>query len=336
MRKLLHLGRLVILKGKLEAIGVTGVRKLGDPTPVQVMDKYHIGSCGKAMTATLVAILIEQGYLNWDTRVANVFTEIKIDESYKTLTLQHLLHHVGGLPGDVYDELWGQFWDTNDTVHPTKQRETLVADILSKPAEALPNQTFVYSNVGYAIVGAMLEKLTGKTFESLMVDDVFIPLNMSSSGFGAPAKSGIVDQPYGHDPEPVDPQPYGDNPRVYSPAGTVHCSLEDWAKFAMFHLTGKPEGFLSIASKERLHQPSERSNYACGWRIDQSAKEKDGASAIEYCRLSHDGSNTTFMAGIFLFPEQQSGILIATNNGTEVAGKVCKATYLKLKEQYIR
>ena len=195
----------VILKGKLEAIGVTGVRKLGDATSVTVTDKYHIGSCGKAMTATLAARLIEQGFLKWDTRVADVFSEIKMDDSYKILTLQHLLHHVGGLPRDVYDELWGQFWDTNDTVHPTKQREILVADILSKPSEALPNQTFVYSNVGYAIVGAMLEKLTGKTFELLMVEELFLPLDMLLAGFGAPATNEIIDQPYGHDPEPVDP-----------------------------------------------------------------------------------------------------------------------------------
>ena len=47
------------------------------------------------------------------------------------------------------------------------------------------------------------------------------------------------------------PQPYGDNPSVYSPAGTVHCSLEDWAKFAIFHLTGEPEGFLSVSKYEK-------------------------------------------------------------------------------------
>src|SRR4051812_27907352 len=59
------------------ALGAAGVRKTGDPTPITVDDKFHIGSCTKSMTATMIATLVEEGKLRWSTTMGEVFTDLK-------------------------------------------------------------------------------------------------------------------------------------------------------------------------------------------------------------------------------------------------------------------
>ena len=73
----------VVQDGEVIATGASGIRKVGRKTEVTVEDKYHLGSCTKSMTATLGAILIEEGKLKWDTTVADVFKKVKIDEGYR-------------------------------------------------------------------------------------------------------------------------------------------------------------------------------------------------------------------------------------------------------------
>jgi CubicO group peptidase (beta-lactamase class C family) len=82
---------------------VSGVRKWGDPTPSLESDKHHLGSCTKAMTATLLAIQIEKGALSWDSTLAKLFPEFapSMNESFKTVTLSQLTAHRSGLTEDI-------------------------------------------------------------------------------------------------------------------------------------------------------------------------------------------------------------------------------------------
>ena len=73
----------LIVDGELRAAGAVGVRKRGDSTPVTVNDKYHVGSCTKAMTATLAGMLVERGLLSWETPLKDVFTDINIRPGYQ-------------------------------------------------------------------------------------------------------------------------------------------------------------------------------------------------------------------------------------------------------------
>ena len=71
-----------------------GRPKRGDPTPMTTNDVFHIGSCTKSMTATLAAMLIDEGKLRWDTTIADIFPELKgrMDKQYETVTVEQLLH----------------------------------------------------------------------------------------------------------------------------------------------------------------------------------------------------------------------------------------------------
>src|ERR1700749_1008192 len=89
------LALVVVKDGKICERDAVGVRKFGDTVPVTTNDVFHIGSCTKSMTATLAAILIEEGKLRWDTTIAEVFPELKgvMDKRYEAVNVEQLLHH---------------------------------------------------------------------------------------------------------------------------------------------------------------------------------------------------------------------------------------------------
>src|SRR4051812_24224324 len=160
----------VVKEGKICDRAAVGVRKYGNPTPVTVDDQFHIGSCTKSMTATLTAMFIEEGKLRWDSTIAEVFPDLKgkMDKQYEAVTVEQLLRHRGGVPGQLPSAAWSKAWAQLGT--PTEQRREFIAAVLNQPPETPPGTKFIYSNQGYAIVGAMLEKITGKPWETLITE----------------------------------------------------------------------------------------------------------------------------------------------------------------------
>ncbi len=300
-----------------------GVRKWGDSTPVTTNDVFHIGSCTKSMTATLAGMFIDQGKLRWDTTIGEVFPELKgkMDKRYEAVTVEQLLHHRGGVPHTPPPSAWGLAWQEIGT--PTEQRREFIEAILSDPPEAEPGTKMIYSNQGYVIVGAMLEKISGKDFESLMAEKLFKPLHMDTAGFGPPGTKGKVDQPWGHVRTVITLPRQSDNPPVLSPAGRVHCSLDDLAHFAMLHLQRGTNGLLKPETMAKLHASVEGAeikdvmdDYACGWvRL-----KRDWAGGPV---LWHNGSNTMWYIVMWLAPEKNFCVIAATNVAGDDAEKAC-------------
>jgi CubicO group peptidase (beta-lactamase class C family) len=293
--------------GELLEMAAVGVRKEGDPTKVTEKDQWHLGSNTKAMTATLIAIYVDRGKLRWEDTIAQLFPGWKIDPGYAKVTLDQLLRHQGGAPGDPPADLWKQLWTDGDA---PDAREKFVKAILEKAPAQAPG-TFVYSNTSYMIAGAALEHVTGVGWEKLMRDELFAKLGMTSCGFGAPGvkivegATSVVDQPRGHDAggTPLEPGPSADNPRGLGPAGTVHCSLGDYGKFLNLHATGKPEGIVTPESMQHLHTPRD-GEYAGGWGVVESPKGPV---------LLHSGSNTLWYATALVAPGTRFAFAIATN-----------------------
>lgn len=300
-----------------------GVRKWGDPAPVTTNDEFHIGSCTKSMTATLAAIVIEQGKLQWNTTIADVFPELKgkMDKQYEAVTVEQLLHHRGGVPGDPPPAAWKRAWQQAGT--PTQQRREFIEAVLREPPAAAPGEKEIYSNQGYVIVGAMLEKITGRDYETLMTEKLFKPLHMDTAGFGPPGTEDKVDQPWGHVHRLFMTIPIQlDNPPAIAPAGRVHCSLDDLALYAMFHLQEGTTGLLNPETLKRLHTPDGRNisnpteNYACGWVI---LKRGWAGGRV----LWHNGSNTMWYIVMWLAPNKQFSVIAATNIAGDEAEQGC-------------
>ncbi len=314
----------VVFDGKIVATNAVGVRKSGDSQRVTPGDKYHLGSITKSMTATVAAMLVEQGKISWSTTVGEVFPELKaqIDSKYRNVTLEQLLSQRGGVPGEPPPDLWKAAWEAEGT--PSEQRLAFIKGILSRKPEADAGTKFIYSNQGYAIAGVMLERTSGKSWEDLMRTMLFEPLGMKSAGFGAPATPDKVDQPSGHTSKlffgikPVPPGPGADNPLAISPAGAVHCSMEDLAKYVSFHMAGErgQSKLLKAETFKKLHTPVAGGDYALGWVVLER-KWAHGRT------LMHNGSNTMFYAVIWAAPNRDCAIVVATNIGSSKADDAC-------------
>jgi CubicO group peptidase (beta-lactamase class C family) len=303
----------VVKDGKICDHAAVGIRKLGDPTPVTIDDQFHIGSCTKSMTATLAAMFIEENKLRWDSTIAEIFPELKdkMDAQYKAVTVEQLLTQRSGIPGKPPADAWKRAWQQIGT--PTQQRYEFIQTVLAQSPAAAPGTKFIYSNQNYAIVGAMLEKISGKSWEDLITEKLFKPLQMNSAGFGAPGTIGKVDQPWGHTRELLPKQ--SDNPPAIAPAGAVHCSLDDLARYTIFQMEGeRTNGLLKAETFRKLHTPPDGSDYACGWVYTQRA----GGRA-----LWHNGSNTMWYIVMWLAPEKDFSIIVATNIRKDDTPKGC-------------
>lgn len=329
------LAAVVVVDGTIVATNAVGFRKHGGPEAVTVNDIFHIGSVTKSMTATVAAMLVEQGTVSWTTTIGELFSDYgeQLHPDYRGVTLEQLLAHRGGAPGNAPRLLWMNAWNAGGP--PAEQRLAFVQGLLARKPEAKPGTKKIYSNQGYAIAGVMLEKAAGKPWEELMRTLLFEPLGMNSAGFGAPATPGKVDQPWGHKQgrstglESVPPGPRADNPPAIGPAGTVHCSLPDLAQYVVFHLAGEQGGseLLKAQSFKKLHTPA-GDDYALGWVVLE--REWAGGRA-----LMHNGSNTMFYIVVWMAPERNCAVIVATNVGSvNVAFSGCDEAAGKLIQQF--
>jgi CubicO group peptidase (beta-lactamase class C family) len=325
---------LVQIDGKLEAQAAVGVRAVESSKPVTLQDLWHLGSDTKAMTATLVARLVEQGFFKYDDKMANIFPGVaaRMSPAMHDVTVAQLLTHTSGLPSLATPEQMPAFLAVIRSERGIRaQRAALVMHYLSRKPVTKVGE-FSYSNIGYAILGAVAEERTGQTWEELIRNEVWRPLGIRSGGFGPPGKSGRFDQPLGHvksdgrwvslDPEARE----SDNPEAIAPAGTVHMTLGDWLLFVQDQLEGERGAgkLLKPESYQRLHTPVTK-NYAMGWGVVRSA---DGSTAA----LGHMGSNGYWVADVRIFPKRNLIVLIAMNAGGDLAEKTDKEIARALQE----
>jgi len=311
----------IIQGDQIVAIGAAGVRRRGGGEKVAVADRFHLGSCTKSMTATLCGMLVEEQKLSWETTIADVFPELvsKMHPAYRTVTLRQLLTHRSGAPADLQaGGLWDRLWHHRDD--PVKARQMLLEGVVTRPPEARPGTKFIYSNAGYAIAGHMAERLAGRPWEQLMRERLFKPLGLQSAGFGAPGSDRSVDQPRGHTEagNPVDPGPNADNPPAIGPAGTVHCSISDWAKYIALHLQaaeGHPR-LLKAQTFKVLHTAPEGQDYAMGWST--TSRPWAGGKV-----LTHAGSNNMWYCVVWIAPRKDFAVLGCCNQGGGAAAKAC-------------
>jgi D-alanyl-D-alanine carboxypeptidase len=336
-------------------LAATGLRAVGFPERVTTNDQWHLGSITKPMTATVAARLVERGYITWDTTIVQAVPELvgPMRKEYRKVTLDQLLRHESGLPWDVPMDsqssetaqrllqngmpVWFlQDYDTK--LSPTENRLKCAAAVLALPPVG-PRGKSAYSNAGVLIAGLMLEKTTGKSFEKLFEQELLVPLGMKSTGFGPPGVPGKRDQPWGHWSSgessraiwhPLDPGGrFADNPPSLNPAGVVHASLQDIARFASAHLSGelgKP-GLLSVKSFRRLHTPM-----ADAWAMDWVVSTRDWAKGRWFY---HCGSNGRWYACLTIAPDVDLAVFAACNAGEENGDRACDQAAWALAQRYL-
>lgn len=326
----------VVESGEILAAAATGTRIMGKDIPVTIDDRFHLGSNTKAMTATLAGMLVEEGKLRWDSTIGAILGNDvpEMTDSLAAATLEQLLSHSSGIPGDNEEILKLYFnLDAFDFDVP-ELRLRMLEQWKGQELHVPKGSPFQYSNLGYVIAGAMIEKVTGMSWEQLIYERLFSPLGMKTAGFGPQATYGFVDAPVGHQVQPdgtVTPIKWGgaaDVPQSIGPAGNAHMSILDYAKWAGWNAARgtqspalvSPETLQYIQS-EHVRTPTRKDpppgtpstgGYGLGWGIVQF----DWASRP---LLTHNGSNSMNLAKIVVDTERKLAVVVTTNFPGDIA-----------------
>ncbi len=301
--KLAGLTAAVVSDAQLLAIGAAGERKKGSKDWITLNDLFYVGSNHKSMTSVLAGILVDRGIISWDSTMEEVFPELAstMNEQMKAVSLEHLLGHRSGIPRNYFvessDKLEGS---------PLERRYNLVKGSSVINPEFEPGEGWLYSNTGYNVAGAMLERKTGKPIEELFNEHVLSPLDLSSYGFGRRPKNG---QPLGHHfltgqtwNLPFFPAREPEYTEYISGSG-AYCNTVDFSRYAIFLLSSiKGEG--QLLKKETSDYMYHVSNNKFGLGRD--------ANRTHY---QHRGATSDFWCDMHFYPDINIGIIIFTNEG---------------------
>ena len=297
--------------GDLE-VEVVGSRRRNDSDPVRGDDQWQIGSCAKAMTAALYARLVERGDAEWGAPIPNFFPDLtgRVNAGWSDSTIDEVLVCRSGMEANLDRAQMVAAW--KDTTDATEQRTRAVVSALSGPPRS--RGSFRYSNLGYIVAGAAIDRLAGRPFEDSLYTEILEPLGITSAGFGPPTDI------WGHKSRlqlggltagrgsPADPAlQRSDNPAVMTPAGRLHLTLADWAKFQSVFLNRggnllKPETIEHLLALP----PGKGSGMAMGWA------PAAGLSGVSY---GMQGSNTLWAATALIDSKFERTALVVANDG---------------------
>jgi CubicO group peptidase (beta-lactamase class C family) len=313
------MGVLVLRDGAVADQAVRGVRRTDSPDLVQAGDAWMIGSTSKVQTVALIARLVEQGTLSWDAPLSAMLPDASGARrpEYAQVTLVQLLGHRAGLPENVSDMAFIEGFMKDARPLP-EQRLDYVTRALSEAPTSAPGTDWSYSNTGFLIAAAIAERATGRTYEALMRDEVFGPLGMTTAGFGAPPAG----QPSGH----AAGAPVGvSNADMFAPAGNLHMSLGDWARFNADQLAGE-RGHGTLLTPDdyaRMQTPTAPGASGLDWGIQPSIAGRIGPAWV------HGGSDGFWFAYVVLFPNSGNGALVVDNADEAMGGDKAAMAALK-------
>ncbi len=308
------LAALVIRNFRAETEQVSGIRRLGASRPAGRGERWHLGSDGKAMTATLIARLVERGVLSWTRPLDQVLPDLAgpMHPSYRDVTLVELLSHRAGLPENHADmDFFNRFY--TDTAPLPAQRLRYVSAALGDAPVVAKRGERSYSNTGPLLAAVAAEHATRQPFESLIQTQVFAPLQMRSVSFD---QFGGANEPVGHVDGRIADRAADANPRMLVPAGGMRMSLRDWSRFCIDQMQGEHGrgALLTRQSYQLLHTGQGDSHSALGWGAADSPMKLKGPA------LTHAGSDGNWYALVVLFPTTGNGVLVAANAGASMGG----------------
>lgn len=300
--------------GSMVVFDAVGVRSTDSQVPVTPHDKWHMGSITKSMTSTLLAILVQKYPFSVQPgmSIRDVFSDEAwyddLEPLFRDITLAELVAQRSGIvahPAPANAQL------ANGGLSMIQRRREYTRHLGQVPVWD-PNapgwfsgEIFYYHNGNFVVAAAMLEKIFGQPWEDLIADHLFDPLGMHDTGFGTDALDG-VNQPAGHRGDTSFVVDTGDNVPGLGPAGTVHTTLVDLAKYARLHITGN-EGavVLTQATRDMLQTP-----YPTGLGYNWGFDNQSVGSGVQ---LWHNGSNLLWYAELLIRPDEGFAIMAATN-----------------------
>ncbi len=294
-------------------IGAVGIRRLGTDDSVRLDDRFHLGSNTKAMTGFVAAALVERGLISWDTRIVDALPRFKSSAraAYRKKTLLDLLTHRAGI---VPMMSGAEFKPVAAFKGDIGSRRLAFAGWLLRQPPVSPDTVlgYRYSNGGFAVAAAMLERAAGRSWEQLMADELFARAGIDGR-FGWPAFDEAT-QPWGHYCDavngqlvPHDPHEKYRMPDVCAAAGDVNMSIGDYARFLQVNLLGLSgrDTVIRSATCRFLHTCGDTLvRYSIGW-----VKGKYEGRPVSF----HNGSAGTFYCTALVFLDRDLALAIMVN-----------------------
>lgn len=263
--------------------------------------KYRIWSVTKLFTAMAVMILHEKGEIDMDDSIDMFFTNIPCQLD-KRITIRHLLTHTSGIKSYTQSEEFDTKWNKI----PLIQEEVLQL-FWSVPLEFEPGTACAYNNSAYYLLGILIEKVTGLSYENYLKHTIFEPLGMQNTGLDNNHKivPGMANG-YHIDAEEVIKGEYVDIETAFSAAG-LYSTVEDLFLWDQALYTEK------LVSAKMLEQATTPfcDIFGLGFRIynDQSRR-----------RIGHGGAYRGFRSDYSRYPDGQVSIIILSNYHLPVDG----------------
>jgi CubicO group peptidase (beta-lactamase class C family) len=300
---------LVAENGKVVYKGAYGLANMEWDIPNTPDTKFRLGSITKQFTATVIMQLVEQGKIKLDAKLSDYLPDYRKDTGSK-VTIHHLLTHTSGIPS--YTNQPGFF--ENVSRNPYKVDE-FVKKYASGDLEFEPGSKYTYNNSGYFLLGAIIERVTGKPYEQVLKENIFDPLGMKNTGYDhhntilSKRASG-----YSTTPGSYANAAYLDMSIPYA-AGSLYSTVEDLYLWDQALYTDK---VLSAQSKALMYKPF-LDDYAYGWVVtNASFKQNDQPVQM----ITHDGGINGFTTTIVRFPKEKNLIVMLDNTGSGYLNKL--------------
>lgn len=299
----------VVEDGRIVYERAFGRADLASGRPATVHTAYALASATKPITATAVLQLAERGRIDLDAPAQRYLGRLRLHDAAggSRPRVFQLLGHSAGL--GTYAQI---HYGDAAAAPPPFARSVARFGVLVQP----PGRVAEYSNLGYGLLGAIVERRSGRSYGDYLEREVFAPLGMTDAFVGAPAAhDGDIAVAYDAGGQALPPL-YNDTPG----AGNVYASVHDLIRFARFHLdpAAAPLPVLHAGSVARMQRKADasalqhyygNSYYGLGWYV----REDDGGERVVW----HEGGMPGASSIVKLLPEHRSGVVVLANK-TEV------------------
>lgn len=290
---------IVVKDGKVILRKGYGMADMAKAVPMDADAQQRIGSVTKQFTSTAILMLAEEGKLSVDDDITKYLPDYP--SKGKKITIEHLLTHTSGIAN----------YTSIPAIRANLTHEWTVSAMIdafkNEPLAFEPGSAYAYSNSGYYLLGAIIEKASGMTYAKFIEQRIFVPLGMQDTAYEGHAK-GKAPRAAGHSTTPTG---YGPS-KVLSPtlpyaAGAIVSTVDDMARWDAAVVSGK---LLKAASWKRLFTPYKLSNgegtgYGYGWHIDTM----QGSA-----RIWHSGGIPGFSTFAMRLPKENVYVAVLANN----------------------
>lgn len=277
--------------------------------PIETDTKFRLGSITKQFTSMLILQLVQEGKIKLEGKLTDYLPDYRKDTGDR-ITIHQLLNHTSGIPS--YTGLPNFFQEISRNPYSVSD---FVKKYASGDLEFEPGAKMNYNNSGYFLLGAIVERVTGKTYEQALKDRIFDPVGMKNTGYdhhaAILAKRAAA---YEKRPGGYINAPYLDMSLPYA-AGSLYSTVEDLYLWDQALYTEK---LLSPQLKELMYKPG-LSNYAYGWVV---RKAPLGAQGEQVTIIEHGGGINGFNALISRMPENKNLIVLLNNTGGTKLGEM--------------